>query len=57
MKGFKFKLKGKISVGGNSRTRTLEYDNGISSYSTYEYKILHSFKTINTFTGVMGLQI
>ena len=57
MKGIKFKLKGKISVGGNSRTRTIVCKIGKTTYSTYDNKILHSFKTINTFTGVLGLQI
>ena len=57
VRGIKFKLKGKISVAGNARTRTLIYKIGDTSFATLDNKILHSFELIRTFTGVMGLQI
>lgn len=57
VKGLKFKLKGKVSVAGNSRTRTVVYQVGHVSHSTYDNKILHSFDLVRTFTGVIGLQI
>lgn len=57
VKGLKFKLKGKVSVAGNSRTRTVVYQIGHVSHSTYDNKILHSFDLVRTFTGVIGLQI
>lgn len=56
-KGFKVKLKGKISVAGNARKRTVLYRFGKNSYSSIELKTLYSYDTISTFTGVQGLQI
>lgn len=57
MKGLKIKLKGKISAAGNSRKRTILYRVGSTSHSTVDARVLHEFKTINTFTGVMGFQV
>jgi ribosomal protein S3 len=57
MKGLKIKLKGKISSAGNSRKRTILYRAGSTSHSTVNTKVLHSFQTITTFTGVMGFQV
>ena len=56
-KGFKVKLKGKISVAGNSRKRSILYRVGKTSHATCNLKVLHKFDTIVTFTGVMGFQI
>jgi len=56
-KGFKLKLKGKISVGGNSRARTLMYRVGETSQSTFHNKITHDINFVYTFTGVMGFQL
>ena len=56
-KGFKLKLKGKISVGGNSRARTLMYRVGETSQSTFKNKITHDLNFVYTFTGVMGFQL
>ena len=56
-KGFKLKLKGKISVGGNSRARTLMYRIGETSQSTFENKVTHDLNFVYTFTGVMGFQL
>ncbi len=56
LRGFRFRLKGKISVGGNSRTRTLFSNIGNSSFSKKENRILHSNVLIKTFTGVLNLQ-
>ena len=57
VKGLKIKLKGKISVAGNSRKRTILYRTGQTSHSEVNLKVSHSKQTINTFTGVMGFQI
>lgn len=57
VKGLKIKLKGKISAAGNSRKRTILYRAGSTSHSTVDTRVLHEFKTISTFTGVMGFQI
>jgi hypothetical protein len=57
IKGIKFKLKGKISVAGNARKRSIVTTIGYISNATYDNKILYSYDIIRTFTGVMGLQI
>lgn len=57
VKGIKFRLKGKISAAGNSRKRTILYRVGKTSHSEVRLRVLHETTTINTFTGVMGLQI
>jgi hypothetical protein len=57
IKGIKFRLKGKISVSGNARTRKINCIIGQTGMSTYENRILHSLELVKTFTGVMGLQI
>ena len=56
IKGFKLKLKGKISVAGNSRKRSILYRVGKTSHSTIDLKVIHNLSLVNTFTGVMGLQ-
>lgn len=56
-KGLKLRLKGKISVAGNARTRTLMYRIGETSYSKLNNRIVSDFSTINTFTGVLGFNI
>ena len=55
--GFKIKLKGKISVAGNSRKRSILYRVNKTSHSTYKLKVLHKLSLINTFTGVLGLHV
>jgi len=57
IKGFKVKLKGKISAAGNSRKRTILYRKGRTSHTTYSLRVVHESLTINTFTGVLGLQV
>jgi len=56
-KGLKLKLKGKISVAGNARTRTLVYKIGETGYSKLNNRVLSDFSLINTFTGVLGFKI
>ena len=56
-KGFKIKLKGKISIAGNGRKRSILLRFGKTSYSTVDLRTLYSFDTVNTFTGVLGLQV
>lgn len=57
VKGVKIKLKGKISVGGNSRKRTILFRCGKGSYSTVNLRVLYTSDTIDTFTGIMGFQL
>ncbi len=56
-KGLKIKLKGKISVAGNARTRTLVYRIGETGYSKIDNRVLCDSSIINTFTGVLGFKI
>jgi hypothetical protein len=56
VKGFKVKLKGKISVAGNSRKRSILFRLGKTSHATSNLKVIHHISLVNTFTGVMGLQ-
>jgi ribosomal protein S3 len=57
VKGFKVKLKGKISVAGNSRKRTILYRVGQTSHASCNLRVVHHFSTIVTFTGVQGFQV
>lgn len=56
-KGFKLQLKGKISVAGNARTRTLRITSGDTSYTTMDNRIAYDLSYFTTFTGVLGLKI
>lgn len=56
-KGLKLRLKGKISVAGNARTRTLLYRIGSTSHSTFDNKIICDSSCISTFTGVLGFKV
>jgi hypothetical protein len=42
MKGVKLKLKGKVSVAGNARTRAIYYRVGSTGQSTFNSKVLHN---------------
>lgn len=55
--GIRFRLKGKISVAGNARTRTIEHTIGAVKSTSKDFGVLHEMTTINTFTGVLGLQV
>jgi ribosomal protein S3 len=57
VKGIKFQLKGKISVAGNARTRTLLQRTGKTSHATFKIKVLQELSLVKTFTGVMGLKV
>jgi len=56
-KGIKIRLKGKVCVAGNARTRTLLYHIGETSYSTFANRISSDYSTIGTFTGVLGFRV
>lgn len=56
-KGLKLRLKGKISVAGNARTRTLLYRIGETGYSKFNNRVVSDYSTINTFTGVLGFKV
>jgi hypothetical protein len=57
VRGLRVKLKGKISVSGNARTRRLVCFAGSTSFSNLSNKIHYSCSLVRTFTGVQGLQI
>lgn len=57
MEGLKYQLKGKISVAGNSRTRTAFHNIGSTSHSTFNNRILFNLNLVKTFTGVLGLKL
>jgi hypothetical protein len=57
VKGIKFQLKGKVSVAGNARTRTVRQVIGKAGYSTFENKVIYDLNLVKTFTGVQGLKI
>lgn len=56
-KGVKLKLKGKIGVAGNARTRTVFFRVGRTSQSRIKNKVNYNLSNVYTFTGVLGLQI
>lgn len=56
MRGLKFQLKGKVSVAGNGRTRTVFTKIGHTGHSTFRNKILYDLNLIRTFTGVLGFR-
>ena len=56
-KGAKFRLKGKISVAGNARTRMVFYKIGSTSHTTMAYRIAYDLSYVHTFTGVQGFKI
>lgn len=55
--GIKMKISGKISVSGNSRTRTMHFKCGIVSNSNMKTKVDYGFTIIRTNTGCLGLSI
>ena len=57
VKGFKLQLKGKISVAGNARTRTLFKRVGTTSHAKMNNRVAYHLSLVNTFTGVMGLKV
>jgi len=56
-KGFKLRLKGKISVAGNARTRALHLRIGNTSHSKMTNRVAYDLSYVGTFTGVMGLKL
>ena len=56
-RGVKITLRGKISVAGNARTRTLAFTVGNTSHSEMNNRVLSSFTNIHSFTGVMGFRL
>ena len=56
-KGFKLRLKGKISVAGNARSRALFIRVGNTSHSTMNNKVAYDLSYVNTFTGVLGFKL
>ena len=56
-RGIKIQLKGKISVAGNARTRTLFFSYGKTSQSTFDHKVAYDLSFVETFTGIMGFKV
>ena len=56
-KGFKLRLKGKISVAGNARSRALFIRVGNPSHSTMGNRVAYDLSYVNTFTGVLGFKL
>ena len=56
-RGVKLRLKGKISVAGNARTRTLFLRVGDTSHSKANNRVAYDLSYIYTFTGVMGFKL
>ena len=57
MRGIKIQLKGKISVAGNARTRTLFFAYGETSQSQFDHKVAYDLSFVETFTGIMGFKV
>lgn len=57
VRGFKLRLKGKISVAGNARTRTLMIRVGDTSHSKMDNRVAYDLSYVNTFTGVLGFKL
>jgi hypothetical protein len=57
IKGIKFRMRGKISVAGNARTRTVVHSIGCTSQTSLDNRIVQVDDIIRTFTGVIGLRI
>lgn len=56
-KGVQLTLKGKVSVAGNARTRTVSYSIGSTSHSNFNNRVLSHFTNLHSFTGVMGFRL
>lgn len=56
-RGVKLQLKGKISVAGNARTRTLFMRIGDTSHSKMSNRVAYDLSFVNTFTGIMGFKL
>lgn len=57
VKGIKFRLKGKISVAGNARTRTILQRTGVTGHASFKNKVVQELSLVKSFTGVMGLKV
>lgn len=55
--GMKMRISGKISVTGNSRTRTIHFKQGIVSNSNMTTRVDYNFLIVRTNTGCLGFSI
>ena len=55
--GIRLRIVGKISVTGNSRTRTIHFKEGIISNSNMTTRVDHNYTIIKTNTGCLGLSL
>jgi hypothetical protein len=56
VKGLKFQLKGKVSVAGNARKRTVRYKIGSTGHASFNNRVLTNLNLLRTFTGVIGFR-
>ena len=56
-RGVKLQLKGKISVAGNARTRTLFMRIGDTGHSKMSNRVAYDLSFVNTFTGILGFKL
>ena len=56
-KGVRLMLRGKISVAGNARARSLFYSIGHTGHAEMNNRVLSHFTTVHSFTGVMGFRL
>ena len=57
LRGIKLRLKGKISVAGNARTRTLVQRVGDTSHAKLSNRVAYDLSLVRSFTGVMGFKL
>jgi hypothetical protein len=55
--GFCLRVRGKISLGGGSKTRSFWIKVGNFSLSKKKLKINYSLDNVRTFSGILGLEI
>jgi hypothetical protein len=56
IKGSRFQLKGKVSVAGNARTRTIFTSIGATGNGNLNKRVLTNLNLLRTFTGVIGFR-
>lgn len=56
IKGLRFQLKGKVSVAGNARTRTVFTSIGATGNGNLNKRVLTNLNLLKTFTGVISFR-
>jgi ribosomal protein S3 len=55
--GIKVRVAGKISVAGNARKRSLQFNRGKTSSGSINTKVSSDFYLVRTSTGCLGLTV